>query len=61
MIVNGKLVKDWDKSKISTAYVPPKPCQYVSWDMERLQAAALWGRPIWSTAWERFKQYGIGV
>jgi hypothetical protein len=46
MLVNGKIVKDWDKTKISTAYTPPPQCQIVSWDMEKLQAALLWGDPL---------------
>ena len=46
MIVNGKLVKDWDKSKISTAYQYPPQNQTISWDMEKLQSALLWGKPM---------------
>jgi hypothetical protein len=46
MIVNGKIVKDWDKYKISSAYVRPRQNQIISWDMERLQTHLLWGGPL---------------
>ena len=47
MLVNGKFVKDWDKSKISSAYTP-KWYKYsnMNHDMERLQSALVWGTPF---------------
>jgi hypothetical protein len=57
MIVNGKFVKDWDKSKISTAYEYPLQTQIVSWDMEKLQSALLWGKPMKVTLKDRLNLF----
>lgn len=47
MLVNGKFVKDWDKSKISSAHTP-KWYRHsdMGYDMERLQSALVWGTPF---------------
>jgi hypothetical protein len=60
MIVNGKIVKDWDKYKISTAYVRPPQNQIISWDMERLQTHLLWGGPFRPSLRERLNMFFIG-
>ena len=60
MIVNGKVVKDWDKYKIGTAYVRPPQNQVISWDMERLQTHLLWGGPFRSSLRERLNMFFIG-
>lgn len=60
MIINGKFVKDWDKYKIGTAYVPPPQNQVISWDMERLQTHLLWGSPLRPTLRDRLSLLLIG-
>ena len=59
-IVNGKVVKDWDKYKIGTAYVRPPQNQVVSWDMERLQTILLWGGELRPSLRDRFSLFFIG-
>jgi len=46
MIIKGKFVKDWDKSKISTAYIPPNRFRVVTWDMGRIQSWLLGQKPL---------------
>lgn len=53
MLINGKIVKDWDKYKIGIAYERPKQHQVISWDMERLQAALVWGGTLRPSLRER--------
>jgi hypothetical protein len=60
MIINGKIVKDWDKYKIGTAYVRPKQKQVVSWDMEKLQTVLLWGGSLRPSLFERLNLFLIG-
>jgi len=38
MIVNGKLIKDWDRAQISTAYQKPNQFRLITWDMGRIQS-----------------------
>ena len=38
MIVGGKIIKDWDKSQISTAYQKPNQFRIITWDMGRIQS-----------------------
>jgi len=46
MIVNGKLIKDWDKSQISTTYQRPPQFQIITWDMGRIQSWLLGQKPL---------------
>ena len=46
MIVNGKLIKDWDKSHISTAYQKPNQFRLITWDMGRIQSWLLGQKPL---------------
>jgi pantothenate kinase-related protein Tda10 len=46
MIVKGKFVKDWDKSKISTAYQRPNKFRIITWDMGRIQGWLLGQKPL---------------
>jgi len=46
MIVKGKIVKDWDKSQISTAYQKPNQFKIVTWDMGRIQCWLLGQKPL---------------
>ena len=53
MIVNGKIVKDWDKSQISTAYQRPNQFQIITWDMGRVQSWLLGKQPLARTLLEK--------
>lgn len=55
MLVKGKFIKDWDKSKMCTAYFKPQQFQVVSYDMEKLQAALLWNKPLGRTLVDKLK------
>ena len=46
MIVKGKFIKDWDKSKISTAYQKPNQFKVITWDMGRVQGWLLGQNPL---------------
>lgn len=46
MIINGKIVPDWDKSKISTAYQKPNQFKIITWDMGRVQGWLLGQKPL---------------
>ena len=46
MIIKGKFIKDWDKSKISTAYIPPNRFRVITWDMGRIQGWFLGQKPL---------------
>lgn len=46
MIVNGKFVKDWDKSQISTGYIQPNKFRIITWDMGRIQGWLLGHKPL---------------
>ena len=46
MIIKGKFVNDWDKSKISTAYIPPNRFRVITWDMGRIQSWLLGQKPL---------------
>jgi hypothetical protein len=46
MLINGKIVKDWDKSQISTGYIPPNRFRIITWDMGRFQSWLLGEKPL---------------
>ena len=46
MIINGKIVKDWDKSQISTGYIQPNKFRIITWDMGRIQGWLLSQKPL---------------
>ena len=46
MIVKGKFIKDWDKSKISTGYQKPNQFRVITWDMGRFQGWLLGQTPL---------------
>jgi pantothenate kinase-related protein Tda10 len=46
MIIKGKIVPDWDKSKISTAYQKPNQFKVITWDMGRVQGWLLGQTPL---------------
>jgi hypothetical protein len=46
MIIKGKIVPDWDKSKISTAYQKPNQFRVITWDMGRIQSWLLEEKPL---------------
>jgi len=46
LIINGKIVPDWDKSKISTAYQKPNQFRVITWDMGRVQGWLLGKTPL---------------
>jgi hypothetical protein len=46
MIVGGKIIKDWDKSQISTAYQKPNQFRQITWDMGRIQGWLLGQKPL---------------
>ena len=54
MIIKGKFVRDWDKSKISTAYIPPNRFRVITWDMGRIQSWLLGQKPLSRNIIERF-------
>jgi len=55
MLVKGKFIKDWDKSKMCTAYFTTQKFQVISYDMEKLQDALLWNKPLARTLIEKLK------
>jgi len=54
MIIKGKFVRDWDKSKISTAYILPNRFKIITWDMGRIQSWLLGQKPLSRNIIERF-------
>ena len=46
MIINNKIVKDWDKSQISTGYQRPPQFKVITWDMGRVQGWLLGQTPL---------------
>jgi len=46
MIIKGKIVPDWDKSKISTAYQKPNQFRVITWGMGRIQSWLLGQKPL---------------
>ena len=46
MIIKGKIVPDWDKSKISTGYQKHRQFQMITWDMGRIQSWLLGQKPL---------------
>jgi len=46
VIVKGKIVKDWDKSQISTGYQRPNQFRIITWDMGRIQSWLLGKQPL---------------
>jgi hypothetical protein len=46
MIINGKIVPDWDKSQISTGYQQPNKFRIITWDMGRIQSWLLGKQPL---------------
>jgi hypothetical protein len=46
MIINGKIVKDWDVSKMSTGYQKPNQFKIITWDMGRFQSWLLGQKPL---------------
>jgi hypothetical protein len=54
MIIKGRFVRDWDKSKISTAYIPPNRFKVITWDMGRVQSWLLGQKPLSRNIIERF-------
>jgi hypothetical protein len=55
MLVNGQFIKDWDKSQMCTAHYRQQQNKWISWDMERLQDALLWGKTQRLTLLDRIK------
>jgi hypothetical protein len=53
LIINGKFIKDWDKSQISTAYQRPPQFQIITWDMGRVQSWLLGKQPLARTLLEK--------
>jgi hypothetical protein len=53
MIVKGKLIKDWDKSQISTGYQRPNQFRQITWDMGRIQSWLLGQKPLFRTLLEK--------
>jgi hypothetical protein len=46
LIINGRIVKDWDKSQISTGYQRPNQFRIITWDMGRVQGWLLGQNPL---------------
>ena len=46
MIVNGKFIRDWDKSQISNCYQMPNQFRIITWDMGRIQGWLLGKQPL---------------
>jgi hypothetical protein len=46
LIINGKIVRDWDKSQISTGYQKPNQFRVITWDMGRVQGWLLGQTPL---------------
>ena len=46
MIINNKIVKDWDKFQISTGYQKPNQFKVINWDMGRIQGWLLGKQPL---------------
>jgi hypothetical protein len=53
MIINGKIVKDWDVSKMSTGYQKPNQFRIITWDMGRFQSWLLGKQPLSRTLLEK--------
>jgi len=53
VIINGRIVKDWDKSQISTGYQRPPQFQIITWDMGRVQSWLLGKQPLARTLLEK--------
>jgi hypothetical protein len=53
LIINGKIIKDWDKSQISTAYQRPNQFRIITWDMGRIQSWLLGKQPLARTLLEK--------
>ena len=53
MIINGKFIKDWDKSQISTGYQQPNKFRTITWDMGRFQSWLLGKQPLSRTLLEK--------
>jgi hypothetical protein len=54
MIIKGKIVQDWDKSKISTAYQKPNQFKVITWDMGRFQSWILGEKKLSKNLLEKF-------
>jgi hypothetical protein len=59
MLINGQFIKDWDKSQMCTAYYRTQQHKWISWDMERLQDALLWGTRLRPTLIDHIKMIGF--
>jgi len=53
LIINGRIVKDWDKSQISTGYQRPNQFRIITWDMGRVQSWLLGKQPLARTLLEK--------
>jgi hypothetical protein len=53
LIINGRIVKDWDKSQISTGYQRPNQFRVITWDMGRVQSWLLGQKPLARTLLEK--------
>jgi hypothetical protein len=53
LIINGRIIKDWDKSQISTGYQRPPQFQIITWDMGRVQSWLLGKQPLARTLLEK--------
>jgi hypothetical protein len=53
LIINGRIIKDWDKSQISTAYQRPNQFRVITWDMGRVQSWLLGKQPLARTLLEK--------
>jgi hypothetical protein len=53
LIINGKIIKDWDKSQISTGYQRPNQFRLITWDMGRGQSWLLGKQPLARTLLEK--------
>ena len=53
LIINGRIVKDWDKSQISTGYQRPNQFRVITWDMGRVQSWLLGKQPLARTLLEK--------
>ena len=53
VIINGKIVKDWDKRQISTGYQRPNQFRAITWDMGRVQSWLLGKQPLARTLLEK--------
>ena len=53
MIINGRIIKDWNKSQISTGYQRPNQFRIITWDMGRIQSWLLGKQPLARTLLEK--------